>query len=466
MGLLNKDMYEDFIKFHKISCDSDVESMKDLLEGSTILDIGSNIGLFSNSIIERCNYKKIHMFEPVNDFFDFSKKLLNDSKNIKFNNFALGDIETEMEISINLDMNIGSSSLVNSHANEAKQKVIIKTLDSLNIKDKIDFIKIDVEGFDANVILGGMKTIQKNMPIIFTEISYPLNEKQKKIYKDLFNLGYTQFDLNIEKSTTFDILILPVGFNRTLTKQVSDVTFVLTSCGRIDILEKTLDSFFEHNTYPIERYIITEDSADPKVFEECERLNREKYNGRLEFIFNYDNLGQAASIDKAYSMVETEYIFHCEDDWEFYRSGFIEDSIKVLKTQPKVIQAWIRPKSDKILNNIESKVYNLPLGASVRMVQPASFIVKGANKDGTDLVVKNYIGFSWNPGVKRLKDWKELPNGYSGFERENLIDEYYRDHGFIVVSLSRSDDDGYVKHSGWNRRADDPIYKKKDIGTH
>ena len=239
------------------------------------------------------------------------------------------------------------------------------------------------------------------------------------------------------------------------------VTFVLTACGRNDLLEKTLDGFFKYNTHPIERYIITEDSADPKVFEECERLNREKYDEKLEFIFNYEKLGQAASIDKAYSMVDTEYIFHCEEDWEFYRSGFIEDSIKVLETQPKVIQAWIRPKSDKILNKIEDKVYTLTGEVKVRRVLPISFIVKGANKDGTDIVVKDYIGFSWNPGVKRLKDWQQLPDGYSGFVREHLVDHYYRDNGFMVVSLSTNDEEGYVRHLGWGRRAGDPAFIKK-----
>jgi hypothetical protein len=40
--------------------------------------------------------------------------------------------------------------------------------------------------------------------------------------------------------------------------------------------------------------------------------------------------------------------------------------------------------------------------------------------------------------------------------REHLVDHWYRDNGFIVVSLSVNDSDGYVKHIGWNRRAGDP----------
>ena len=61
------------------------------------------------------------------------------------------------------------------------------------------------------------------------------------------------------------------------------ITFILTSCGRLDLLERTLDSFFKFNTAEIERYIITEDSADPEVFKACETLNKEKYSLRLDY---------------------------------------------------------------------------------------------------------------------------------------------------------------------------------------
>ena len=52
------------------------------------------------------------------------------------------------------------------------------------------------------------------------------------------------------------------------------VTFVLLSCGRLDLLEKTLNSFLRYNNYPIERYIIVEDSADPVIYEQCKELNK------------------------------------------------------------------------------------------------------------------------------------------------------------------------------------------------
>ena len=236
--------------------------------------------------------------------------------------------------------------------------------------------------------------------------------------------------------------------------EINSVTFVLTSCGRMDLLEKTLDSFFKFNTYPIERFIVTEDSAQEDIFDACIRLNK-KYNNVLEFMFNENKLGQSKSIDKAYQTVTTKYVFHCEEDWEFYRSGFIEDSIRILESSPKILQAWIRPKNDRILNKISEKVFELN-GMKIRAVLPASFSTGDTNEDGTPMIVKNYMGFSWNPGLKRISDYRLLDNGYTGMIREHLIDHWYRDNDFIVVSLSQTDNDGYVKHIGWDRRAGDP----------
>ena len=80
---------------------------------------------------------------------------------------------------------------------------------------------------------------------------------------------------------------------------MKEVTLVITSCGRFDLLEETLDSFFECNTYPIKKIIITEDSTEGK---KLERLIS-KYDGKnqeFRLIVNETRLGQLKSIDKAY----------------------------------------------------------------------------------------------------------------------------------------------------------------------
>lgn len=240
-------------------------------------------------------------------------------------------------------------------------------------------------------------------------------------------------------------------------KELPWVSCVLTSCGRIDLLEKTLNSFIIFNDYErIKEFIIIEDSADPKIAEELNKLNEEKYNGIFKVIINEHRLGQSASIDKAYAMVDTEYVFHCENDWQFYRKGFIQASLGVLETQPKVLQCWIRPKSDGILNKIEPKVYQLPGGYKVRRVLPHDFSYADIDADGiaVKVQVSGYIGFSWNPGLKRMSDYK-LIKAYSNYKHEHMVDRFYKENGYMVVSLSENDQDGYVKHIGWNNSTPD-----------
>src|SRR5437879_124643 len=92
----------------------------------------------------------------------------------------------------------------------------------------------------------------------------------------------------------------------------SDVTVVITSCGRQDLVEVNVDSFLKFNTYPIRQFIITEDSGIPGINDKLKR----KYSALpITWIEPGEKRGQLACIDDAYSRVETKYIFHCEDDW-------------------------------------------------------------------------------------------------------------------------------------------------------
>jgi len=59
---------------------------------------------------------------------------------------------------------------------------------------------------------------------------------------------------------------------------MNDVSLVITSCGRFDLLERTLDSFFKYNTYPIKEVIITEDSTEGKKLENLISQYENKYN--------------------------------------------------------------------------------------------------------------------------------------------------------------------------------------------
>ena len=91
------------------------------------------------------------------------------------------------------------------------------------------------------------------------------------------------------------------------------VSFVLTSCvavdGRLTLLEETVESFLTANTYPIDRYVLIDDSGDVEVHKRLIAL----FGDAMDVVVNVRaRTGMTFSIDTAYSMVDSDYIFHCQ----------------------------------------------------------------------------------------------------------------------------------------------------------
>ena len=223
-----------------------------------------------------------------------------------------------------------------------------------------------------------------------------------------------------------------------LVKMQVDITLAVTSCGRLDLLEKTLKSFFKFNTYPIKKTIIVDDSG--RDFDE-ERI-RSVVPGEIEFLINKVNIGQIKSIDRLYSSIDTPYIFHCEDDWEFYAPGFIEESLAILESNPNIFTVWIRAHND---------TNGHPL-TDLKALSPG---VK--NK----FLVKDYRGvwggFTFNPGLRRLSDYLKLAPYASRpivfpLKNKTMISEVdlsidYRALGYEAVISNKPD--GYIRHIGF-----------------
>lgn len=198
----------------------------------------------------------------------------------------------------------------------------------------------------------------------------------------------------------------------------SDITLVVTSCGRFDLLKHTLESFDQFNTADIREVIITEDSGDDAV-----RLAiPEHWHDHCVFFVNRPKLGQLASIDLAYQSVKTPYIFHCEDDWAFYRPGFIEDSKTVLQQRPDILQVWLR-----------NYVYDLQVHSPYIHLGPRELI--GGVPCYPLLSDKpEWQGFSLNPGLRRIKEYR-LCAPFAGFQGEKGLSKRYAQLNLGAVTL-------------------------------
>jgi len=149
------------------------------------LDIGSNIGYHSLLASRFC--KKVIAFEPIPKIYNqFSESIsVNKIDNIELYNIALGDKQEVSKLHINTT-NYGGSSINQNHG-ENYINIKIETLESLKI-NKFDVIKLDVEGYEPNVILGNKEIILKNRPTILLEFTpFLYNENGLFTSKKLFN---------------------------------------------------------------------------------------------------------------------------------------------------------------------------------------------------------------------------------------------------------------------------------------
>lgn len=175
----------------------------DIKNAAVIFDVGANIGTTTLFFAQKNPRATIYAFEPHPDTFIRLKEniALNDFSNTLLINEGLGE---KMEY-----LNLYEVNSSNPGMNRIKRKdndhdypfktVYINTIDQfvkVNKIEKIDFIKIDVEGFELSVLKGAEETLKASKPIIFLELDdNNLQENgatAKTLIEFLMAVGYQQ----------------------------------------------------------------------------------------------------------------------------------------------------------------------------------------------------------------------------------------------------------------------------------
>lgn len=165
-----------------------------------VFDVGANIGATTLNFAKLTGEDgKVHSFEPdpIN-YYSIQKNIkLNNFKNIVLNKIGLGNNEGTFNIYTIDKNNKGMNKIVNGDNNNNPdfQKIQVTTIDHYIQKNKIQ--KIDVEGFELNVIKGSYEVLNKFHPDLFIELDnqnlIDQNTSAKELVKYLINIGYTLF---------------------------------------------------------------------------------------------------------------------------------------------------------------------------------------------------------------------------------------------------------------------------------
>ena len=176
-----------------------IESFEYDFHGDLFVDIGGNIGMWSSAVYD--DYKKIIFIEPSSEAIEVAKTKINDQQGkVKFLKNICSNESGQIKSIATPSEDSGQFSVFGQELytdiNRSEEGIETITLDSL-ISEASEgnriLIKIDTEGCDLDVILGGKEFIKKFKPTLAIEFHFHMyfdDEKYEKVVNFLNDLGY------------------------------------------------------------------------------------------------------------------------------------------------------------------------------------------------------------------------------------------------------------------------------------
>lgn len=178
--------------------------------GMHVMDIGANIGthtLLLSKLVEDSG--KVYAFEPckLNHDILLQNLIINKCKNTVLYKYGLGESKSDMYIESRWSQcekkdNYGAVSLQQFSTSLEDECINILSLDDLEL-EKLDFIKIDAEGMEDKILLGGKKTLTKCRPVFIIEIHPQYVSRVKQLIEEL--------NYNLHQIRGIDFIAFPVG---------------------------------------------------------------------------------------------------------------------------------------------------------------------------------------------------------------------------------------------------------------
>ena len=173
--------------------------LNELRDDSVFLDIGAHIGYYSLLASTRIKSGEIYAFEPFPESYEklVDNIHLNGITNITAHKAAAFNVDTEMKLFTN-ELNYGDNSLYENGKGNGSIVSCLR-LDNLFHDKRVDFIKIDTQGAECEVLEGLRDTIKGNKIKMIIEF-YPHGLKQMgheaiELLEKLVRMGFIIFNV-------------------------------------------------------------------------------------------------------------------------------------------------------------------------------------------------------------------------------------------------------------------------------
>jgi FkbM family methyltransferase len=181
-----------------------------------IFDVGANVGNLSLAFCRWFPRATVHGFEPASKMFaEMNARIEAAGFADRFRGHQIGFFDQEKVAELNLASQHGANSLMGIgdayHAAnpnigvEATESISLVRMDDFvrdNSIKHIDLVKIDVEGVENAVLLGGAETFRSMVDVVIMEVSFVRHERSEGAHIQLF---HTMHDLGFAPSYLFDV---------------------------------------------------------------------------------------------------------------------------------------------------------------------------------------------------------------------------------------------------------------------
>jgi len=286
--------------------------------GDTVLDIGAFIGTHARAFSQMVGAQGIvHAFEPNERIYRelFKNAQLAPYSNIKTYQVALGARkQTQFLLQGDLLGNLGASQVLEDDRDASTTVIEQESLENLGLP-RIDFIKIDVESMEYDVVVGGIRAIRQHAPVIFLEANSL--QAAGRIIDLAHGMDYVVFG---HVSRAFN----PENFNRSTTNMFGEARecgLLLIHRNHLGTWQETLSTLQLHTIKTIDDLAllllhkpqyIHEVLGGTKVLDNIASLNQAvaERNGQIASLSQAvtERDGQIASLSQAVSEREAAFM--------------------------------------------------------------------------------------------------------------------------------------------------------------
>jgi len=174
--------------------------------GMTVVDVGANIGIYTRFFSKLTGESgRVHAFEPAPSNFKRLQENVGHMANVSLNHAAIGDRSGTIKLYVSAELNVDHRTFDSGDGREEIDVPVVSLDDYFLTGQRVDLIKIDVQGYELSVLQGAKRVLKENRDVKVLMEFWPYGIKKASVApSDVIELIQS---LGFEVRTTSD----PVG---------------------------------------------------------------------------------------------------------------------------------------------------------------------------------------------------------------------------------------------------------------